>query len=219
VGEPTNPQAIGDMAKIGRRGSVNAEITVYGTQGHAAYPHLADNPIPTLVRIMDALANAKLDDGSEHFPPSTLALTTIDVGNEATNVIPATARGRLNIRFNDLHTGASITAWIEQTVAAAAGGKDVEVDVRVSGESFLTPPGLLSDLIVKACQDVTGRTPELSTTGGTSDARFIKDLCPVAEFGAVGLTMHKSDEQLAVDDLNTLTDIYTGILSAYFGRS
>ena len=217
VGEPTNPTTLGEMAKIGRRGSVNTVVTVHGTQGHAAYPHLADNPISRLVRILGALDSAVLDEGSEHFPPSTLALTTADVGNPTTNLIPAQASARFNIRFTDQHTGASLTEWIETTIREAAGDDaDLEIETRVSGESFLTPPGRLSDLVTAACQEVLNRTPELSTTGGTSDARFIKDICPVMEFGAVGASMHKTDEHQSVDDLRALTRIYGRVLSGYF---
>jgi len=217
VGEPANPTRLGAMSKIGRRGSVNTEIIVHGAQGHAAYPHLADNPIPRLVRILAALDKAVLDDGNDHFQPSTLAMTTCDVGNPTTNVIPAEARARFNIRFNDMHSGASITKWIEDTIHEAAGADaDLSLNIKVSGESFLTPPGTLSELVSAACEKVLGHRPELSTTGGTSDARFIKDICPVMEFGAVGASMHKSDEHQAVADLRALTQIYGDVLSGYF---
>jgi succinyl-diaminopimelate desuccinylase len=214
VGEPTNPQALGDMIKIGRRGSINAEITVNGTAGHVAYPHLADNPVPRLIEILTRLTARKLDDGTAHFQPSNLEVTTVDVGNTATNVIPGQARARINIRFNDLHSGAELENWIRETCASAGG--DVDLKVRISGEAFLTPPGQLSNLISGAVERVTGRTPELSTSGGTSDARFIKDACPVAEFGLVGQTMHKVNEQVAVQDLEDLTRIYREILDGYF---
>lgn len=216
VGEPTNPMALGDMIKIGRRGSLNAKITVLGTQGHAAYPHLADNPIPVLLRILSALTAAPLDDGSETFEPSTLTLTSVDVGNEATNVIPGEARAALNVRFNDLHTGEGVAQWIRQTVNEAAEGAAVETDIRISGESFVTPPGPLSDLVSTAVTAVTGRTPELSTSGGTSDARFIQAACPVCEFGMIGQTMHKADERAALSDLQHLTAIYRKVLDGYF---
>ncbi|MBL8671895.1 MAG: succinyl-diaminopimelate desuccinylase [Alphaproteobacteria bacterium] len=217
VGEPTNPTSLGEMIKIGRRGSLNAVLTMHGLQGHVAYPHLADNPIERLVRILSSLTGGKLDQGNEHFQPSNLALTSIDVGNPATNVIPARATARFNIRFNNLHTGASLTEWLHER-ASAEGGR-YELDVKVSGESFLTPPGRLSEIAIDAIRKVTGKTPELSTTGGTSDARFIKDVCPVAEFGMVGQTMHKVDERASLQDIAALTEIYLRMLEAYFGRA
>ncbi|BAE52678.1 succinyl-diaminopimelate desuccinylase [Paramagnetospirillum magneticum] len=210
VGEPTNPRKLGDMMKIGRRGSLNCRLTVFGTQGHSAYPHLADNPIPRLLDILRRLTEAPLDEGTPHFQASTLALTTVDVGNPATNVIPAEARAGFNIRFNDLHSGASLERWIRDTVAQAGG--EVEIKVEVSGESFLTPPGALSDALAEAAFEVTGLRPELSTSGGTSDARFIKNHCPVVEFGLVGQTMHKSDEHVSVADMEALTEIYRRVL-------
>lgn len=210
VGEPTNPRKLGEMIKIGRRGSLNCRLTVFGTQGHSAYPHLADNPIPRLLAILNRLTAEPLDQGNDHFQASTLALTTVDVGNPATNVIPAEARAGFNIRFNDIHSGASLRAWIEQVVAEIGG--EVKVTVEVSGESFLTPPGALSQCLAEAIAAVTGESPELSTTGGTSDARFIKNHCPVVEFGLVGQSMHKSDEQVAVADLEALTEIYRRVL-------
>jgi len=216
VGEPTCPNRLGDMVKIGRRGSLVGRLSVAGVQGHTAYPHLADNPLPRLVRMLAALADAPLDDGTPHFPPSNLQLTTIDVGNPASNVIPAAARAAFNIRFNDLHTGASMTRWIRERLDAVDPRYDL--DVSVSGEAFLTPPGPLSDLLTRAAQQVTGLTPELSTTGGTSDARFIKDFCPVAEFGMSGQTMHKTDERVAVADIAALTRIYRTVLAGYFAR-
>ena len=214
VGEPTNPKALGDMVKIGRRGSINAEITVAGAAGHVAYPHLADNPVPRLIDILSRLTARKLDDGTDHFQPSNLEVTTVDVANTATNVIPGEAFARINIRFNDLHTGADLEQWIRDT-CAVVGGK-VDVKVRISGEAFLTPPGDLSALVSGAVERVTGRKPELSTSGGTSDARFIKNACPVAEFGLVGQTMHKVNEQVAVKDIEALTRIYREILDGYF---
>ncbi len=216
VGEPTNPMRLGEMIKIGRRGSLNAKITVLGTQGHAAYPRLADNPIPHMIRILNALTAEPLDNGSDTFQPSTLTLTSVDVGNDATNVIPAEARAAFNIRFNDLHSGESLSEWIRKTVDDAAAGAAVELDIHISGESFVTPPGPLSDIVSDAVQEVTGLTPELSTSGGTSDARFIQAVCPVCEFGMVGETMHKADERAAVSDLTALTDIYRKILERYF---
>ena len=216
VGEPTNPRILGEMMKIGRRGSLNCRLTVLGTQGHSAYPHLADNPIPRLLDILRRLTEAPLDQGNAHFQASTLALTTVDVGNAATNVIPAEARAGFNIRFNDMHSGASLERWIRDTVAVAGG--EVEITVEVSGESFLTPPGALSATLAEAITAETGLVPDLSTTGGTSDARFIKNHCPVVEFGLVGQTMHKSDENVALADLETLTRIYHRVLRAVVGR-
>ncbi|RAU23450.1 succinyl-diaminopimelate desuccinylase [Paramagnetospirillum kuznetsovii] len=212
VGEPTNPRRLGEMMKIGRRGSLNCRLTVFGTQGHSAYPHLADNPIPRLLDILSRLTASPLDEGNDHFQATTLALTTVDVGNPATNVIPAEARAGFNIRFNDMHSGAALEGWIRQVVADAGG--EVEIKVEVSGESFLTPPGALSQRLADAITAVTGLTPELSTTGGTSDARFIKNHCPVVEFGLVGQSMHKSDEHVAVADLEALTQIYHRLLAS-----
>ncbi len=216
VGEPTNPTRLGEMVKIGRRGSLSGEVRVFGTQGHVAYPHLADNPVPPLLALLGALDGHVLDQGTPHFQPSNLEITSVDVGNPASNVIPAEARARFNIRFNDLHTGASLRTWIEGLCSRHAGAHEVEI--RVSGEAFLTPPGALSDLLVKAIEGVLGATPELSTSGGTSDARFIKDYCPVAEFGLVGATMHKVDEQIPVADVERLTEVYGAVLERYFER-
>lgn len=214
VGEPTNPLKLGEMIKIGRRGSLTGTLTVTGVQGHTAYPHLADNPLPRLIAILDAFANTKLDDGTDHFQPSNLQLTTIDTGNPATNVTPAQARAGFNIRFNDLHTGASLTEWLHERCRAMGGQYDL--DIRISGEAFLTPPGDFSTLMSRVVRDVTGVEPELSTSGGTSDARFIKNFCPVAEFGLTGQTMHKVDERIAVADIRALADIYSAILDGYF---
>lgn len=216
VGEPTNPRHLGEMMKIGRRGSLNCKIRVFGTQGHAAYPHLADNPIPRLLEMLRRLTEKPLDDGSTHFQASTLALTTVDVGNAATNVIPGEARAGFNIRFNDLHSGASLENWIRGILAEVGG--DYDCTIEVSGESFLTQPGLLSDAVADAAEAVTGRHPELSTTGGTSDARFIKNFCPVLEFGLVAQTMHKVDEHVQVADMHALTDIYGRVLERLVGR-
>jgi succinyl-diaminopimelate desuccinylase len=220
VGEPTNPARLGDMIKIGRRGSLTGKLTVYGAPGHSAYPHLADNPIPRLMAMLTAMIEKPLDEGSEHFQPSTVAITTIDVGNKATNVIPGTARAGFNIRFNDLHTGAALSAWLRRTFDRIAGdhvgGAGYDLDIKVSGESFLTPPGPFTTLVADAVKAVTGRTPELSTTGGTSDARFIKDACPVCEFGMISLTMHKADESCSLADLEALTAIYRKIIETYF---
>ncbi|MEQ8165265.1 MAG: succinyl-diaminopimelate desuccinylase, partial [Alphaproteobacteria bacterium] len=214
VGEPTNPEKLGQMIKIGRRGSLVGELTVRGTAGHSAYPHLADNPIRRLVPMLAALNEAELDKGNAHFQPSTVEITTIDVGNEATNVIPATAFARFNIRFNDEHSGASLETWLRRTFDAIGG--DYDLSVSVSGESFLTEPGPLSDLVSAAAERVTGVRPELSTTGGTSDARFIQAYCPVVEFGMVGKTMHKVDEQASVDDIEALRRIYDEVLDGFF---
>lgn len=216
VGEPTNPRQLGDMIKIGRRGSLNGRLTVLGTQGHVAYPHLAENPIPKLMQMLSAITQHPLDEGSETFQPSTLTLTSVDVGNEATNVIPAEARAAFNVRFNDLHTGDSVSQWLTDTLTDAADGAAFELDLRISGESFVTPPGPLSSLVAGAVQAVTGRDPELSTSGGTSDARFIQRICPVCEFGMVGLTMHKADEHALITDLENLTDIYQRVLDGFF---
>lgn len=215
VGEPTNPTRLGEMIKIGRRGSLTAKLTVHGTQGHSAYPHLADNPIPRLMKMLTAITQSPLDEGSRHFQASTVAITSIDVGNAASNVTPATARAAFNIRFNDLHSGSSLTAWLKSRFDAEAAGH-YDLAIKVSGESFLTPPGPLSTLVADAVKSVLGVTPELSTTGGTSDARFIKDACPVCEFGMVGVSMHKADEHCAVADLENLTAIYHAILARYF---
>ena len=214
VGEPTNPERLGDMIKIGRRGSLNARLTVFGTQGHAAYPALADNPLPRLVAMMGRLTAARLDDGNAHFQPSNIQITTIDVGNEASNVTPAKAQAAFNIRFNDGHNSDSLTTWLRAQFDDI-GGK-YELDTHVTGEAFLTPPGELSTLISEAVEAATGRVPELSTTGGTSDARFIKDHCAVAEFGLIGRTMHKIDEHIELAELDALADIYEDILTRYF---
>jgi succinyl-diaminopimelate desuccinylase len=216
VGEPTNPNYLGEMIKVGRRGSITGYLTVHGTQGHVAYPHLADNPLPRLVRMLNALTAEPLDRGNAHFQPSTLAITTIDVGNPADNVIPAKGSASFNIRFNDEHTSDTLKDWIRQTCDGVGGPYDLSF--RVSGESFLTPPGHLSDLVAGAIQRVTGHRPELSTTGGTSDARFIKNHCPVVEFGIVGQTMHKVDEHVGVADLKKLTEVYEAIIDGFFAK-
>ncbi len=217
VGEPTNPLKLGDMIKIGRRGSLTAKLTVFGTQGHSAYPHLADNPINRLMAMLNAITAEPLDKGSAHFQASTLAITTVDVGNAATNVIPGVARAGFNIRFNDLHSGKSLSDWLRATFDRVSKPEMYELAIKVSGESFITPPGPLSTMVAEAVRAVTGLTPELSTTGGTSDARFIKDACPVCEFGMVGQTMHKADERCSVDDIARLSAIYLGVLERYFG--
>ena len=216
VGEPTNPETVGEMVKIGRRGSLNGRLRVTGRQGHVAYPLLADNPLPRLVVLLDALLALELDRGTDHFQPSRLELTTIDVGNEATNVIPGTATARFNVRFNDRHTGASLERTIRTCLDAT--GEPYELATEVSGEAFVTPPGRLSTIIADSVVAVTGMTPTLSTTGGTSDARFIKDHCPVAEFGLIGRTMHRIDECVPVDAVERLADIYLGVLERYFAE-
>ncbi|MGE4062197.1 MAG: succinyl-diaminopimelate desuccinylase [Rhodospirillaceae bacterium] len=216
VGEPTNPTKLGQMIKIGRRGSLTGKLVVHGTQGHSAYPHLADNPIPRLMKMLAALIEKPLDEGSEHFQPSTVAITTVDVGNTATNVIPALARAGFNIRFNDKHTGEALRRWVKETFDRAAEGGSYDLQISVSGESFITMPGPLTSLVEGAVKSVLGVTPELSTTGGTSDARFIKNACPVCEFGLVGQSMHKADEHCLVSDIEALTRIYLAILEGYF---
>ncbi|SDF10505.1 succinyl-diaminopimelate desuccinylase [Sulfitobacter delicatus] len=218
VGEPTCPEQMGDMIKIGRRGSMNAHFKVTGTQGHAAYPHRANNPLPAMMRLMDGLASHELDQGSDHFDPSTLAVVTVDTGNKATNVIPAQCRGAVNIRFNDHHSGASLSEWLrgEADKIAEAFGVQVDVDIKISGESFITPPGALSDLVSSAVEAETGVKPELSTTGGTSDARFVKAHCPVVEFGLVGQSMHQVDEHVRVEHIHQLKSIYARVLRDYF---
>nr|WP_255596702.1 succinyl-diaminopimelate desuccinylase [Cognatishimia sp. MH4019] len=218
VGEPTSPNEMGEMMKIGRRGSLTAYIKAVGVQGHSAYPHRAKNPLHAMVGLLDQLAGHALDQGTEHFDASTLAIVTVDTGNPATNVIPAECKATVNIRFNDAHSGASLTKWLEGEAAkvAEATGVAIEVAVKVSGESFITPPGDLSALVAKAVQVETNRVPEMSTTGGTSDARFVKDHCPVVEFGLVGKTMHQVDERVEVAQIHQLKSIYTRILQDYF---
>jgi succinyl-diaminopimelate desuccinylase len=224
VGEPTSAARTGDMMKIGRRGSLVGFITVHGQQGHTAYPHLADNPIPHLLRMLSALIETPLDEGSAHFQPSTLEIATVDVGNPATNIIPAKATATFNIRFNDHHSSGSLIKRLTETFDRLAGGprKDgsprYEVAWQRNGESFFFPPGELSGLVARAVKTVTGRAPELSTTGGTSDARFIHRMCPVVEFGLVGQTMHKADERASLADLAQLTEIYRSVLDEYFRR-
>jgi len=218
VGEPTSPDTMGQMMKIGRRGSLTAFFTATGVQGHSAYPHRANNPVTAMVRLMDRLASHELDQGTDHFDASTLAITTVDTGNPATNVIPAQCRATVNIRFNDLHSGDSLTEWLHSMVDQVADETGISFDLRikVSGESFITPPGELSDLIASAVRAELGVTPEMSTTGGTSDARFVKELCPVTEFGLVGKTMHSVDERVEVAQITQLKSIYSRILQDYF---
>jgi succinyl-diaminopimelate desuccinylase len=219
VGEPTNPAALGDVVKVGRRGSLSGTLTVTGKQGHVAYPQLADNPIAGLVRLITALTAEPLDAGSVHFDPSNLEFTNIDVGNRAWNVIPAQAQGRFNIRYNDHHTQDSLKALIEARAREAAGNR-VHFDIKwepSNADVFLTRAGSFVELVAGAIAETAGRRPTLSTTGGTSDARFIKDYCPVIEFGLVGQTMHQVDERVPVADLVALTAIYRRILERYFG--
>ncbi len=216
VGEPTNPETLGDMIKIGRRGSMTAFLTVHGASGHAAYPHLADNPVERLVKMLSAVLDKPLDDGTEHFQPSTAVVTTIDVGNPVANVIPARAEARINVRFNDLHTGAGIGTLLRQRLDDIGG--DYDLDARVSGESFLFPPGPLSNLVAGAVEKATGKRPKFSTAGGTSDARFIKDHCPVCEYGMTNQTAHKADENALVSDIQLLSDIYQSVLDGFFAN-
>jgi len=206
------------MLKNGRRGSINTVITVTGRQGHVAYPQRASNPVPVLIQILSQLTERELDAGDDFFQPSNLEVTTVDVGNPTENMIPETASARFNIRFNTHHSGASLSDWIQSITAYAQEDFDGQIDtvIRISGESFMTPPGRLTDIIQTACEDVTGRRPDLSTSGGTSDARFICNYAPVAEFGLVGATMHQLNEHVAVDDIYKLRDIYAKILRLYF---
>ncbi|MEQ9527769.1 MAG: succinyl-diaminopimelate desuccinylase [Parvibaculaceae bacterium] len=222
VGEPTCVDKLGDMVKVGRRGSINGWLTVHGTQGHVAYPHLADNPVPRLLEMLRRLNAHVLDEGTDHFQPSNLEVTTVDVGNTATNVIPGTARATVNIRFNDRHTGASLDIWMRSVldeVTAEMGGS-YSFKTNISGEAFITEPGPFSALIAEAVEQVTGTRPELSTTGGTSDARFIRAYAPVIEFGLPNATMHKVDENAGVSEISQLADVYEAILRGYFaGRA
>jgi len=218
VGEPTCPDVMGEMMKIGRRGSMTGFFVVKGVQGHSAYPHRALNPVPVMARLMDRLASKVLDEGTEHFDASTLAVTTIDTGNVANNVIPAECAATVNIRFNDAHSSSTLSGWLREEAdrIAAESGANVELQVKVSGESFITPPGELSALIAASVEAETGVRPEMSTTGGTSDARFVKHHCPVVEFGLVGKTMHQVDERVAVEQVHQLKGIYGRILRDYF---
>lgn len=218
VGEPTCPNEMGEMMKIGRRGSMTAYFTFIGKQGHSAYPHRANNPLPVMARLMDQFSSEPLDNGTDHFDASTLAVVTMDTGNPATNVIPAECKATLNIRFNDSHSGASLTEWMQAKVdtISAKTGVGIDMKVTISGESFITPPGELSELVATSVEAETGRRPELSTSGGTSDARFVQHHCPVVEFGLVGKTMHQVDEQVPVAQIHQLKDIYSRILRDYF---
>ena len=218
VGEPTCVAKLGDMIKIGRRGSINGWLTVRGQQGHVAYPHLADNPLPRLMEMLRRLDAHVLDKGNAHFQPSNFEITSIDTGNATTNLIPGVARAMMNIRFNDEHSGASLDRWMrgvfDQVTQEMGGAYDFET--KISGEAFITAPGAFSALIARAITEVTGLTPELSTSGGTSDARFIRAYAPVVEFGLANATMHKVDEHVPAADLGKLADIYEAILRGYF---
>ena len=218
VGEPTCPENIGEMMKIGRRGSMTAYFTIRGVQGHSAYPHRANNPLPIMAKLICDLTSFELDQGSKHFDPSTLAVTTIDTGNLANNVIPAETKATVNIRFNDLHTSKKLSIWLDKVTKRIASENDVEIntEIQVSGESFITALGDFSDLISNSVHLETGIYPEASTSGGTSDARFIKDHCPVVEFGLIGKTMHQIDERVSIDQVYKLKAIYFNIIKNYF---
>ncbi|MGE4482211.1 succinyl-diaminopimelate desuccinylase [Acidocella sp.] len=215
VGEPTSKARLGDVVKVGRRGSLNATMTMPGRQGHVAYPHLAENAVHKLVPVLAELIRRKLDEGSAFFEPSSLQITSVDVGNPTSNVIPGQAVAKLNIRFNDLHSGASLTAWLKDVLARHAA--DATLQVKISGESFLTQPGEGTDALIHAIETVTGQAPKRDTGGGTSDARFIARYCPVAEFGLVGASMHKVDEAVPVAQLEKLTDIYEALIREFCG--
>ncbi|PKP69190.1 MAG: succinyl-diaminopimelate desuccinylase [Alphaproteobacteria bacterium HGW-Alphaproteobacteria-4] len=218
VGEPTCPETLGEMIKIGRRGSLSCWFTAEGVQGHSAYPHRARNPLHALVSLLGRLTAEPLDTGTEHFDASTLQITTIDCGNTASNVIPARASATVNIRFNDRHSGASLSGWLANEAAQVEAETGVKISLRldISGESFLTPPGAFVALVARSVEAETGLAPTLSTSGGTSDARFVKDHCPVLEFGLVGKTMHQVDERVEVAQIRALKRIYTRILADYF---
>jgi succinyl-diaminopimelate desuccinylase len=218
VGEPTSAETFGDMVKVGRRGSINVDIHVEGIQGHVAYPHRAANPTPVLIRLLARLQDRVLDQGYPEFQPSNLEVTMIDVPNTATNIIPGVARARLNIRFNPTHKGADLAAWIEAEAQAAAAGFNGRVTVtpQISGEAFITAPGLFTDVVANAVAEVAGAAPELSTSGGTSDARFIRALCPVVELGLVGKTMHAVDERAPVEEIRQLQAVYERLIARYF---
>ena len=220
VGEPTSATKAGDTLKIGRRGSVNFRITVEGQQGHVGYPAKAKNPIPALAQLVTQLSEHLLDKGNAHFEPSTLSFTSMDVGNDATNVIPREARAAFNIRFNDKHTAESLINWVKDRSdrLARESGSEVKITHQVSGPSFVTVPGKFTQMVSDTIAGVTGQAPFFSTTGGTSDARFIKDFCPVVELGLAGATMHKTDEAVAVSEIAALTDIYAALLTAYFKK-
>jgi len=212
IGEPTSEDRLGDIVKIGRRGSVNMWINIPGIQGHVAYPHRADNPVPKLARVIDALEAIHLDDGSESFQPSNLEITAVETSSKATNVIPGFARAQLNIRFNNLHRGEDLVALVRRTAEAAAPGATVEA--RISGEAFLTPAGPIYNIVSAAIAAETGQEPRLSTHGGTSDGRFLIQVCPVVDFGLPNATMHKLDEAAAIDDIHALQRIYARVIQA-----
>lgn len=218
VGEPTCPDVMGEMMKIGRRGSMTAYITALGVQGHAAYPHRAKNPLPAMAQLICALTSHELDQGTEHFDASTLAVTTIDTGNPANNVIPAETRSTVNIRFNDAHSSDDLSKWVTSvgTEISQKTGIEIVMEIHVSGESFVTPLGDFSQMIADAVHAETGIRPTPSTSGGTSDARFVKNHCPVVEFGLVGKTMHQVDERVAVDQIDQLKSIYLRVMKDYF---
>jgi succinyl-diaminopimelate desuccinylase len=220
VGEPTATDATGDVLKIGRRGTMNVRLKMVGVQGHVAYPQRANNPIPAMADLVSKLSGWKLDEGTAHFDPSTLAFTSVDVGNPAANVIPAEVQARFNIRFNDLHKSEDLITHIKSVMREVEGDRSVAItmDANTSGEPFLTKPGAFTTLLCKVVKDVTGREPELSTTGGTSDARFIKDHCPVIEMGLPGGTMHKANECVSVAEIGKLTELYARVLDAYFAN-
>jgi succinyl-diaminopimelate desuccinylase len=220
VGEPSSVSFLGDHIKIGRRGSLNVRALIEGTQGHVAYPEKSLNPIPAAAELVTKLSNLKLDDGTEHFEPSTLAFTSIDVGNAANNVVPAATRAMFNIRFNDRHSPESLIQLLEKIAAAVSMDTACEItlETSLSGVAFVTQPGPFTTMISDAVKTVTGRTPDFSTGGGTSDARFIKDHCPVAELGLVNATMHKTDECVPVADIEKLADIYATLLNKYFAN-
>jgi succinyl-diaminopimelate desuccinylase len=218
LGEPSNQEVLGDCIKVGRRGSQSGTLYVDGLQGHVAYPQRASNPVPDISRLIVALSDEPLDHGSAQFQASNLEFTSVDVGNTASTVIPGQARAKFNIRYNDLHTQESLRELVEERLAKATGNR---IRARIVWEPsnsnvFVTKPGAFTDLAVAAIEEVTGRKPELSTTGGTSDARFIQACCPVAEFGLVGQTMHKVDERVALADLGALTEIYDTFLGLFF---
>jgi len=217
VGEPTNTAVLGETIKIGRRGSLNGSLVQHGTQGHVAYPQHADNPLPKLIKLLDKLSSTPLDAGNDHFQPSNLEVVTIDTGNPATNMIPSSGRAVFNIRFNDTYSPDTMTQWIKDRLDEV--GDNFELDINVSGDSFLTPPGLLSDAMSAAITKVTGKVAELTTSGGTSDARFIKNHCAVAEFGLMNMTAHKVDECAQVDDVRALADIYLEMIRGYFANA
>jgi len=219
LGEPSNVETLGDTIKVGRRGSQSGTLLVDGVQGHVAYPHRASNPVPDISRLIVAISDEPLDHGSAQFQASNLEFTSVDVGNKATNVIPGEARARFNIRYNDNHTQASLRELVETRLTKACGNR---IKARIvwdpsNSNVFVTKPGPFTDLAVSAIEEVTGRKPELSTSGGTSDARFISSYCPVIEFGLVGQTMHQVNERVPVTDLEKLTQVYRGILARYFG--